>query len=143
MDLPCVHRISPCVFAPEEEKEEVGSKVTDALGENFEKHDKIAKIHQGAVNGGLPAFYVACKLIMDALFRLRLLSVNNAISSDGEDDGDDDDGSADGEEAENGEKEKNGEGAKDEKAESDVEGGEKEGEDQSAQVESIMKTYCF
>jgi len=87
----------------EEEKEEVGSKVTDALGENFEKHDKIAKIHQGAVNG------------------------------DGEDDGDDDDESADGEEAENGEKEKNGEGAKDEKAESDVEGGEKEGEDQSAQ----------
>ena len=69
LDLPCVHRISPCVFAPEEEKEEVGSKVTDALGENFEKHDKIAKIHQGAVNGGLPAFYVACKLIIDALFR--------------------------------------------------------------------------
>merc|ERR1712130_1065618 len=59
--------------------------------------------------------------------------------------GDDDDESADGEEAENGEaaaengeKEKNGEEPaatedKDEKAESDVEGGEKEGEDKSAQ----------
>ena len=30
----------------------MGSKVTDALGENFERHDKIAKIHQGVVNGG-------------------------------------------------------------------------------------------
>lgn len=97
----------------EEEKEEVESKVTDALGENFEKHDKIAKIHQGVVNG------------------------------DGvEEEGDDDDESGDGEEtengeaaAENGEKEKNGEepAASDEKAESDVEGGEKEGEDKSAQ----------
>lgn len=98
----------------EEEKEEVGSKVTDALGENFEKHDKIAKIHQGVVNG-----------------------------DGGEEEGDDDD-SGDGEEAENGEegavengeKEKNGEeaAAPDEKAdESDVEGGDKEGEDQSAQ----------
>ena len=67
------------------------------------------------------------------------MSVNNAISSDGEDDGDDDDESADGEEAENGEKEKNGEGAKDEKAESDVEGGEKEGEDKSAQVQFIFR----
>jgi len=99
----------------EEEKEEVGSKVTDALGENFERHDKIAKIHQGVVNG-----------------------------DGGEEDGDDDDESAEGEEAENseaaenGEKEKNGEepsaaDEKDEKAESDVEGGEKEGEDKSAQ----------
>jgi len=97
----------------EEEKEEVGSKVTDALGENFERHDKIAKIHQGVVNG------------------------------DGDEGEDDDDESGDGEEtengeaaAENGEKEKNGEEAadeKDEKAESDVEGGEKEGEDKSAQ----------
>ena len=40
------------MFEPEEEKEEVGSIVTDALGENFERHDKIAKIHQGVVNGG-------------------------------------------------------------------------------------------
>jgi len=97
----------------EEEKEEVGSKVTDALGENFERHDKIAKIHQGVVNG-----------------------------DGGEEEGDDDDESGDGEEAENGEaavengeKEKNGEepAAADEKAESDVEGGEKEGEDKSAQ----------
>jgi len=97
----------------EEEKEEVESKVIDALGENFEKHDKIAKIHQGVVNG------------------------------DGvEEEGDDEDESGDGEEAENGEaaaengeKEKNGEEptASDEKAESDVEGGEKEGEDKSAQ----------
>lgn len=96
-----------------EEKEEVGSKVTDALGENFERHDKIAKIHQGVVNG-----------------------------DGGEEEGDDDDESGDGEEAENGEaavengeKEKNGEepAAADEKAESDVEGGEKEGEDKSAQ----------
>jgi len=97
----------------EEEKEEVGSKVTDALGENFERHDKIAKIHQGVVNG-----------------------------DGGEEEGDDDDESGDGEEAENGEaavengeKEKNGEepAAADEKSESDVEGGEKEGEDKSAQ----------
>jgi len=97
----------------EEEKEEVGSKVTDALGENFERHDKIAKIHQGVVNG-----------------------------DGGEEEGDDDDESGEGEEAENGEaavengeKEKNGEepAAADEKAESDVEGGEKEGEDKSAQ----------
>ena len=44
--------VHPRLFAPEEEKEEVGSKVTDALGENFERHDKIAKIHQGVVNGG-------------------------------------------------------------------------------------------
>ena len=47
-----VFRLPTFVFGPEEEKEEVGSKVTDALGENFEKHDKIAKIHQGMVNGG-------------------------------------------------------------------------------------------
>jgi len=65
--------------------------------------------------------------------RLESGVLGNALDGDGEDDGDDDDESADGEEAENGEKEKNGEGAKDEKAESDVEGGEKEGEDQSAQ----------
>ena len=71
------------------------------------------------------------------------MSVNNAISSDGEDDGDDDDESADGEEAENGEKEKNGEGAKDEKAESDVEGGEKEGEDKSAQVQLLPKIISY
>ena len=49
---PCVSFVHPRLFAPEEEKEEVGSKVTDALGENFERHDKIAKIHQGVVNGG-------------------------------------------------------------------------------------------
>ena len=71
--------------------------------------------------------------------------INLTIFLDGgEEEGDDDDESGDGEEgengeaaAENGEKEKNGEEAaddKDEKAESDVEGGEKEGEDKSAQV---------
>ena len=61
---PCVSFVHPRLFAPEEEKEEVGSKVTDALGENFERHDKIAKIHQGVVNGGfqLLTSHATCSL---------------------------------------------------------------------------------
>jgi len=95
----------------EEEKEDVGSKVTDALGENFERHDKIAKIHQGVVNG-------------------------DAEGEEDEDAGEGDEAENGEDSAENGEKEKNGEDAMEEtegKAESDVEGGEKEGEDKSAQ----------
>ena len=34
-------------FGAEKEKEEVGNDVEDALEENFDKHDKIAKIHTG------------------------------------------------------------------------------------------------
>lgn len=96
----------------EEEKEEVEDKVDEALESNFEKHDKIAKIHNGRDANG-----------------------------DGETEEEDDEESANGENeeeagdcavkseetpAENGEKAK-------EVQDSDVEGGEKEGEDQSAQ----------
>merc|ERR1712076_135627 len=35
----------------EEEKDDVEEKVDEALNENFDKHDKIAKIHNGDVNG--------------------------------------------------------------------------------------------
>ena len=75
------------------------------------------------------------------LFKWYIINLTILLDG-GEEEGDDDDESGDGEEgengeAENGEKEKNGEEAadeKDEKAESDVEGGEREGEDKSAQV---------
>merc|ERR1712226_1114181 len=35
----------------EEEKDDVEEKFDEALNENFDKHDKIAKIHNGNVNG--------------------------------------------------------------------------------------------
>ena len=79
-------------------------------------------------------------------------SYQTIFSDGGEEEGDDDDESGDGEEAENGEaavengeKEKNGEepAAADEKAESDVEGGEKEGEDKSAQVQLLPRIISY
>ena len=109
----------------------MGSKVTDALGENFERHDKIAKIHQGVVNGG-------------CIKNQYCTNSNSTLSSPLDAEGEEDEDAGEGDEAENGEdsaengeKEKNGEDAMEEteeKAESDVEGGEKEGEDKSAQV---------
>ena len=40
----------------EEKKDDVEEKVDEALNENFDKHDKIAKIHNGDVNGGVHAY---------------------------------------------------------------------------------------
>ena len=62
--MPLNHLFS---IVSENEKVEVEGKVEEALEENFEKHDNIAKIHQGDVelNGGLDAFFSRINLGAD------------------------------------------------------------------------------
>jgi hypothetical protein len=52
------------LFGLEDEKVEVEEKVTEALDENFDKHDKIAKIHKGEeLNGGVHALTITYNVI--------------------------------------------------------------------------------
>merc|ERR1712002_900738 len=99
----------------EDEKDDVEQKVDEALNENFDKHDKIAKIHNGENGEGEDD------------------ESQETENEEGEDENDAASGEADGEKEKNGEAETAMETESKSEDGETVEGGEKEGEDKNEQ----------